>query len=203
MKKSKPRGRPVNEPISTRARLLAAATEVFNTDGYFGTDTNKIAAAAGFAPATFYRHFRDKKEVFLEAYRQWVLADWAVIAGAIKAGQTPRTRASAITRAHSAHHARWVKLRLSMHALAATDEEVRKANFSIRTEQLGRLREALRQAGAPNHSPGDLLYSFLCIERASNAVTDGDVAALGIAKAQMQSRIENEIVYLLTGHHES
>src|SRR5690606_17709581 len=47
-------------PDGTRERLIAAAAEVINRDGYFGTDSNAIARAAGYSPATFYKHFEDK-----------------------------------------------------------------------------------------------------------------------------------------------
>lgn len=55
----------------TRAKLIGAAVKEFNQRGYFGTDTNKIARRAGFAPQTFYRWFRDKTEIFLAVYRLW------------------------------------------------------------------------------------------------------------------------------------
>src|SRR5262245_37824296 len=195
------RGRPANEPTSTRAKLLAAAAAAFNTDGYFGTDTNKIARAAGFAPATFYQHFANKKEIFVEAYRHWVDADWQVIEKAIGSEKAPRKIARAIVRAHSAHHGKWVELRLSMHGLVATDKDCRKSYLQARADQLTRMRRLLNGLKAPRLSQGDLLYSFLCIERASNAVTDGDIEALRIPRNEMLKQIESEIVYLLTGRH--
>lgn len=199
MSEKRSRGRPASEPVSTRAKLLAAAADVFNSDGYFGTDTNKIARAAGLAPATFYRHFRDKKHVFQEAYAHWVAADWEIIEKAIGEGQTPRDRARAIVRAHSANHAKWVRFRLSMHALVAADPEVRAFHLKTRGKQLARLRQLLESMGAPRHKPGDLLASFLCVERLSNAVTDGELEPLGIPRAQVLARVEREIVFQLTG----
>lgn len=179
-----------------------AAAELFNTDGYFGTDTNKIARSAGFAPATFYRHFRNKKHIFLDAYAHWVRADWEIIEAAAKTKGKSRDRAHAIVQAHSARHAKWVQFRLSMHGLVATDSEVRAYHLKARAEQLERMQGLLASLGAPPQTPGDLLYSFLCIERASNAVTDGDLEALGIPREDVIRRIENEIVYLLTGQYE-
>jgi AcrR family transcriptional regulator len=193
------RGRPASEPASTRARLLSAAADVFNSDGYFGTDTNKIARAAQLAPATFYRHFRDKKHIFQEAYAHWVGADWQIIEKAIRDGHTPQERARAIVSAHSANHAKWVRFRLSMHALVAADPDVRAFHLKTRGKQLARLRQLLESVGAPRHKPGVLLASFLCAERLSNAVTDGELEPLGIPKAQVLTRIESEIVFQLTG----
>jgi AcrR family transcriptional regulator len=199
MMELKARGRPANQTAATRQKLLETAARVFNTEGYFATDTNKIARAAGFAPATFYRHFADKKQVFLEAYAHWVAADWALIEDALRARDEPRAIAHALVEAHSAHHRAWVKFRLSMHGLVATDPEARAFHFKVRAQQIDRMRALLAAAGAPPRTTGDLLYSFLSIERTLNALTDGDLEALGIAREEVVPRIEDEIVFLLTG----
>jgi len=46
---------------NTRQDLVEAAIAEFETVGFEGTNTNRIARAAGYAPQTFYRHFDDKK----------------------------------------------------------------------------------------------------------------------------------------------
>lgn len=47
----------------TRARLQAAAVELFARQGYGVTTTQQIAEAAGVTQRTFFRHFADKEEV--------------------------------------------------------------------------------------------------------------------------------------------
>ena len=42
---------------ATRERLIRAALRAFGRGGFQGTDSNRIARAAGFAPQTFYRWF--------------------------------------------------------------------------------------------------------------------------------------------------
>lgn len=59
---------PAEAPRDTRTVLLETAAQIFNEVGYYGTDTNRIARAAGYAPATFYKHFKNKLEIFLECY---------------------------------------------------------------------------------------------------------------------------------------
>ena len=73
-------------PADTRARLVAAAARVFNRDGFHGTDSNRIARAAGYAPGSFYKHFADKRAIFLEAWEAWVTAEWAAVETALAAG---------------------------------------------------------------------------------------------------------------------
>src|SRR6516164_7449492 len=65
------RKKPVRDSAATRAALLHAAEAEFNARGFDGTDTNRIARAAGYAPQTFYRHFKDKRAAFLAVYDRW------------------------------------------------------------------------------------------------------------------------------------
>src|ERR1700752_2615921 len=67
------------KPSDTRARLVTTAAAVFNRVGYHGTDSNRLARAAGYAPATFYKHFAHKRAIFLAAYEAWVTAEWEAI----------------------------------------------------------------------------------------------------------------------------
>ncbi|MGW5717325.1 TetR/AcrR family transcriptional regulator [Amycolatopsis sp. NPDC003865] len=47
----------------TRTELLAAAKRLFGERGYPDTKVSDIAAAAGRAVGSFYRHFRDKEQL--------------------------------------------------------------------------------------------------------------------------------------------
>jgi AcrR family transcriptional regulator len=57
---------PARSRAATRKRLLAAATDLFASDGFHGVTSARIAAAAGVATGTFYLHFKDKRELFHE-----------------------------------------------------------------------------------------------------------------------------------------
>src|SRR6266540_1541449 len=48
---------------STRDRLVAAAFELFEEQGYDGTTVDEIAHRAGAGRTTFFRHFRGKEDV--------------------------------------------------------------------------------------------------------------------------------------------
>ncbi|TFH53185.1 TetR/AcrR family transcriptional regulator [Actinomyces viscosus] len=50
----------------TRARILAAAREVFAAKGYEGASVSDIASAAGFTKGAFYSSFSSKEALFLE-----------------------------------------------------------------------------------------------------------------------------------------
>src|SRR5579871_4916183 len=106
--KSKPMPKPPKKgtpaPPAARADtadlLVAAALAEFNDHGYGGTDTNKIARRAGFAPQTFYRWFADKTAIFLAAYRQWEDEEMAAVATLQGRDGAARHMATAIV----AHH---------------------------------------------------------------------------------------------------
>ncbi|HEX3926583.1 MAG TPA: TetR/AcrR family transcriptional regulator [Gemmatimonadales bacterium] len=54
---------------STRNRLLAAARELFTTTGYRATITPMLAARAGVAEGTIYRHFPSKAALLNAVYQ--------------------------------------------------------------------------------------------------------------------------------------
>ena len=53
----------------SRQALLDAAAECFGELGYSQTRISDITAAAGMSQGAFYRHFRDKTEILVEALR--------------------------------------------------------------------------------------------------------------------------------------
>jgi AcrR family transcriptional regulator len=55
--------------IGTRERLLAAAQELIEDGGYGAASVIAIAARAGVAAGTLYRHFASKEELFVDVFR--------------------------------------------------------------------------------------------------------------------------------------
>lgn len=185
-------------PDGTRQRLIAAAAEVINRDGYFGTDSNAIARAAGYAPATFYKHFVDKRAILLAAYEGWVATEWQQI-DTVQRSAPAGQRARALTAWILAHHRRWRGLRASVLGLVGADPEVREFYVAQRRRQLDLLR-ALRDAGRVRADDRErdalLLYSF---ERACDALANGEAEALGLDA----DRLEALLAELLRGRFTS
>ncbi len=61
---------------ATRQKLIRAALELFTTIGFRATTTPEIAARAGVAEGTIYRHFSGKEALLIAAYRE--AQDWGV-----------------------------------------------------------------------------------------------------------------------------
>jgi AcrR family transcriptional regulator len=57
------------DPKGTRDRLVRAALDLFTTQGYHASTTPQIAARAGIAEGTIYRHFESKAHLLNEIYR--------------------------------------------------------------------------------------------------------------------------------------
>ena len=65
-----------HDSAATRARLVRAAEELYSTLGFLRTTTPMLAARAGIAEGTIYRHFRGKEQLLDEVCRQSY--DWAI-----------------------------------------------------------------------------------------------------------------------------
>jgi AcrR family transcriptional regulator len=68
-----------------RSRLIAAARVLFVSEGFTGTSTPAIVAAAGVTRGALYHHFPDKQAIF----RGVVEAEAAAVAEAIEAADAP------------------------------------------------------------------------------------------------------------------
>jgi len=194
-KKSLPRA-----PEDTRKRLLEAAGKLFNSVGYFGTDSNRIARAAGYAPGTFYVHFADKREIFLEVYRGWVASEWRAIAAAVAPEKAARagTQSLRIAQAVLRHHREWHMFRKSLRALTMTDERVHEARVSERARQIRETSQLLKQRGV-SQTPARIYANLLLFEILCDAVADGDTATLGLKERDILARLAAEVDALFAG----
>lgn len=184
-------------PDGTRERLIAAAAEVINRDGYFGTDSNAIARAAGYSPATFYKHFEDKRAILLAAYQRWVAAEWQHISATVRSlatpGAAPATVARELTSWILDHHRRWRLLRAGLLGLVGADPVVREFYLAQRRRQLEWLRD---MRGAERARPGDreadalLLFTF---ERVGDGLAGGEADALGLDSSRLEAVLVEQL----------
>jgi AcrR family transcriptional regulator len=62
----KPSGPRSRKGVETRARLVGAAKEIFERDGFLDARISDIAEKAGLSHGSFYHYFESKEEVFRE-----------------------------------------------------------------------------------------------------------------------------------------
>jgi AcrR family transcriptional regulator len=173
-------------PEETRERLVHAAAEIFNREGYGGTDSNRIAKEAGYAPGTFYKHFTDKRDVFLAVYEEWVAREWRDVSATIAAEGTVGERAERIVETFLEHHRRWRGFRASLRALVASDSDVRAFYRKQRRRQLELL--ARLRAGRAGSREADALLLFT-LERVADALADGEAEALQLRSSEVHALI--------------
>ena len=170
-------------PAATRARLVAAAAAVINRDGYHGTDSNRIARAAGYAPGTFYRHFTDKRAILLAAYEEWVTAEWGAVEREVRTGGGAAAVANRIVDLVLDLHRRWRGLRSSLLAMVATDGSVRLFYRGQRRRQLLMLRVLRTVLRGPARTAAEDAVLLFTLERTCDAVANGELRDLGLTMA--------------------
>jgi AcrR family transcriptional regulator len=169
--------------------LIEAAGEAFNTSGFWGTDTNRIARKAGFAPQTFYRHFTDKLDVFLAVYERWREEESAALTDAIKS-RPVKGHARAAANILIRHHRDWTMFRRSLRQLALDEPRVRAARAAGRERQLDRLAAL---SANTRRSKADLVAALLTVERLCDALADGEPQDLGLSDAEWTARIVQSV----------
>ena len=71
---------------ATRARILAAASELFYADGIRATSADRIIDQVGITKVTFYRHFRTKGELVVAYLEEQSAAERGWVESVMRAG---------------------------------------------------------------------------------------------------------------------
>lgn len=177
LRNSRPRR---GSPEQTRKRLVAAAASLFNRAGYHGTDSNRIAERAGYSTGTFYKHFKDKRAIFLAAYEAWVNSEWQAVAAELFAGDDPEGVARRLVMLSIDFHTRWRGLRASLLELIFSDAVVRRFYREQRRRQLDTMQNLRARLGAPHRSREDDAIHLYTTERTFDAFAQGELQDLGL-----------------------
>lgn len=179
----KPRKRNPRDAQESRRRLVEAAAQIFNTVGFHGTDTNRIAKAAGYTPGTFYTHFPDKRAIFLEVYETWVDAELNDLTSGFRLkGANHRDR---LARTLLEHHRKWKVFRASLRALYVIDPEIRKTRLTQMSRQVDTIAAIAKEAGREPQSRANLLGNLLLVGAICDAIADGNLQILGVKESEM------------------
>ena len=162
------------DPDFTRKQLKIAARREFNSVGYFSTDTNKIAKLAGYAPGSFYRHFKDKVDIFIEIYQDWHLEQMLEIERALFAGGSIEEMSDRLATIVINFYGNWKPLRAAARVLVISEERVAEFKTSRRTavmQNIIALRTHLNLITLPEEK---IILFLILIERLGDAVSDGE-----------------------------
>jgi AcrR family transcriptional regulator len=184
-------------PEQTRERLITAAASQFNRCGYHGTDSNSIAREAGYATGTFYKHFRDKREIFLAAYERWVAAEWQEIGDALSRMRNAEETARLLVDLSIKFHTEWKGLRASLMELVFSDPEARRFFRAQRRRQLDVIAELRsRFVLSPRTSEQDAIHLYMT-ERVFDAIGQGEIQSLGLDKDVVVESMVEKVQALL------
>ena len=161
--------------MTTSEKLLQAAVREFNEHGFGGTDTNRIARRAGFAPQTFYRWFQDKEEIFIKTYEHWQREEFSAI-GKLFAENASDVR---VARAVVAHHEAYLVFRRSLRQLSVENEVIRAARARSRLNQVAYVKSL-----SPNvvRDDASIAAMLLQTERLADALAEGEFHDMGLNK---------------------
>ena len=177
-------------PGDTRDRLVRAAAAEFNASGFAGTDSNRIARRAGFAPQTFYRRFKDKTAIFIAVYENWERSERATLEHLIAEGAPTESLVEAVL----GHHREFRVFRRALRALAVEDPAVRAARTESRRRQIAQIK---RWAGRAAIDDGDIAAGLLQSERLADALVEGEMADLGLGEDSARRALASVIERLL------
>lgn len=160
---------------TTRERLIAAAGAEFREASFAGTDSNRIARRAGFAPQTFYRWFKDKIEIFIAVYRAWEEEELRTVNALLVEGADDE----AVVEAAVAHHRAWLKFRRSLRALSVENAQVRAARAESRLRQVAQIA---RWNGPRAPAADEIAARLLQLERLTDAIAEGEFIDMGMTE---------------------
>ena len=157
-------------------RIIQASYEVFSEVGYFGANTSEIARRAGFSTGIVYSYFTDKRDILLYVLKIYLDKVTSPLVKLFKGLSSPLDFDALIPRIVDMTieiHKENAHMHNTLHALAATDEEV-GAEF-IRLE-------------------GDITYEISNMLEELNAGVTHPVEKVHIAMDMIQS-FAHEYVY--------
>ncbi len=169
---------------SGRAELLKAAQLEFEDHGFEGTQTNAIARRAGYAPQTFYRHFPDKKAIFLTIYLDWAQAEAIALAKA--------DTITAIMDALLDHHIAHRLFRRSLRHLTAIDPEIAAVRAKTRQQQMSAITDRF-----PHLTQPEALGLIFTLERLCDAWAEGEFEACGISQEEARAQMNGILRHAL------
>src|SRR4051812_2616803 len=136
----------------TRARLLAAAEEMFLARGFTGTTVDAVAADAGYTTGAVYSNFGGKADLFLAVLEQAAEAELAAVRAALEAARSDEQRLDVFSTAIARDPAHWQA------KVAATLE------FLSYTRRHPQLHERMRAAQRLADEAAAELVAALCRE---------------------------------------
>jgi AcrR family transcriptional regulator len=147
---------------ATRQKLLRAGLELFTTVGFRATTTPEIAARAGVAEGTIYRHFSGKEDLLIAAYHEAQRWGLELVKGPeVDKALPPRDRLIGVAKrlvSAAASDPAMTRMLLRRREQGYLDDSAREAARAFR-EALQQIVASGKQDGLVRAGPADLWTS--------------------------------------------
>jgi AcrR family transcriptional regulator len=144
----RPNGPRSRKGAQTRARLLTAAKEIFEEDGFLDARISDIAERAGLSHGSFYHYFDSKEEIFREV-AEAVDAQLSAPLGSVvldpASEATPQERIQAAIRLHLESYRREARIIGVIEQVSRYDEQVKAARTERHRQYGEQVEESIRQ----------------------------------------------------------
>jgi AcrR family transcriptional regulator len=144
----KPNGPRSRKGAQTRARLLDAAKEIFEENGFLDARISDIAERAGLSHGSFYHYFDSKEEVFREvasAVDDELSEPLDTIILAQSSTATPRERIREAMRRHFESYRDEARIMGVIEQVSRYDEQVNAMRRARHEEQRAQVADSIRQ----------------------------------------------------------
>ncbi len=144
----KPNGPRSRKGAQTRARLLDAAKEIFEENGFLDARISDIAERAGLSHGSFYHYFDSKEEVFREvaaAVDDELSEPLDTIILAQSSTATPRERIREAMRRHFESYRDEARIMGVIEQVSRYDEHVNAMRRARHEEQRAQVADSIRQ----------------------------------------------------------
>jgi AcrR family transcriptional regulator len=144
----KPSGPRSRKGAQSRARLLAAAKEIFEENGFLDARISDIAERAGLSHGSFYHYFDSKEEIFrevAEAVEDQLSAPVGSVILDPTSDATPRERIGEAMRLHMESYRRQARIMGVIEQVSRYDEQVKAARAKRHRQSAEQVEEAIRQ----------------------------------------------------------
>jgi AcrR family transcriptional regulator len=144
----KPGGPRSRKGAETRARLLGAAKEIFEENGFLDARISDIAERAGLSHGSFYHYFDSKDEIFREV-AQAVEDQLSAPLGSVildpDSDATPEERITAAMRLHMESYRREARIMGVIEQVSRYDEQMRAARYQRQRHYSKQVEESIRR----------------------------------------------------------
>jgi len=144
----KPSGPRSRKGAVTRARLLSAAKEVFEQDGFLDARISDIAERAGLSHGSFYHYFESKEEVFREVAAEVDARLVAPLTSVIldpSSPATPYERIREAIRMHMESYRAEARIMGVIEQVSRFDEHVRALRYERHQRSLVQVADSIRR----------------------------------------------------------